>query len=310
MQTSQEGNAQAPTPPVDARVGMVGLGIMGSRFADRVLDAGLPLAVFDLDANAMKTVEARGATVCDSPRSVGAVSDTVVCSLPTPDAFVEVALGEDGLVRGMLSGGVVIDMGTDGPEPVRRVGAALADRGVHLVDAPVGGGPRAAESGEVVVLMGGDEAVCHSVDWLLSLFGRRRLYCGPLGSGQLVKLANNLASNSYVALLTECFALAAKGGARLEVLADLMPRTDADSGALRNTIIAKALKGDFDPVFKVALACKDLGLAVAAAEELGVSARCGKGALAWFEEAVATGYGERDQGAVMLLQLPELGDER
>lgn len=290
----------------EKRVGFIGLGIMGTPMATQLIDHGVSLGVFDVDVAAVETLAAKGAVPYTSPSELAANSNIVICMLPRPDVFLEVALGDDGLIHGMNPGGIVIDMATDGPEPVKTVGAALESKGIHLIDAPVGKGPRAAERGDLMILMGGDEEICQSLKWLLGMMGGKIYYCGPLGTGQVTKLANNLASNSYVAVLAEAYALASRGGARLDVLMDVMTQTDADSAPLRNTIIKKVLNHDFSPVFKVKLARKDVGLAVETAESLGNKVRCARGALEWLTEAVEAGHGELDQGAVLLLANPEL----
>lgn len=292
--------------PDEMRVGFVGLGIMGTPMATKLIDHGVTLGVFDVDAAASESLVAKGADPHTSPNELAANSDIVICMLPHPDVFLEVALGDDGLIHGMEPGGIVIDMATDGPQPVKTVGAALEGQGIHLIDAPVGKGPRAAELGDLMILMGGNEEICRSLEWLLSMMGSKIFYCGPLGAGQVTKLANNLASNSYVAILAEAYALASRGGARLDALMDVMTQTDADSAPLRNTVIKKALNHDFSPVFKVKLARKDVGLAVETAESLGSRAPCARGALDWLIEAVEAGHGELDQGAVLLLSNPEL----
>ncbi|HET6520957.1 MAG TPA: NAD-binding protein [Geminicoccaceae bacterium] len=139
------------------------------------------------------------------------------------------------------------------------------------------------------------------------MVGSELCYCGPLGAGQAVKVANNLASCANLAVAAEAYALAAKGGADLEVLTRVMPKTAADSWHLRNTVIAKVVqRGDLSPVFKLKLARKDLQLAVAMAERLGLSATCAQGALDWYDRGHEAGSDDLDQSAIMLLTKPEL----
>lgn len=195
---------------------------------------------------------------------------------------------------------------TNGLAAVKAAAAALEPRGVRVMDAPVGKGPWAAETGELTILMGGDAATCEAARPVLSLVGSTLHHCGPLGAGQVMKLANNLASCANIAVLAEAYALAKAGGADPAVLAELMPQTSADSWHARHTLNGKVLKGDFDPMFKLKLAAKDMRLIVEMARDLGMPSSCTEGALDWYEKGEAAGHGELDWGAVMLVTNPEL----
>ena len=293
-------------PDKDKRVGFIGLGAMGAPMARQILKGGVKLMVFDVDSGQVQALVDAGAGAAASPKELGAASDIVVCSLPHPDVLKEVVLGDDGLIQGLAAGSVVIDMSTDGLEAVQAVGEALAGKGIGMVDAPVGKGPWAAEKGDLTILMGGDREVCGGVEWLLSMMGSAIYYCGPLGCGQVVKLANNLASCANMAVVAEAYALAAKGGADLGVLCEVMPQTAADSWQLRQTLNEKVLKGDFSPMFKLKLALKDMKLIVETAENLGAPADCAHAALNWYDRGAAAGHGERDWGAIILASNPEL----
>lgn len=290
----------------EKRVGFIGLGAMGAPMARRILTHGVQLRVCDLDAAAVERLVDAGAGAAANPAELGAASDIVVCSLPHPTVLNEVALGEDGLIHGLKAGGVVIDMSTDSPEVVRTVSEALAQNGVDMIDAPVGKGPWAAEKGDLTILMGGEKEVCRSVEWLLEMMGSALHYCGPLGSGQVVKLANNLASCANMAVVAEAYALAKRGGADLGVLTEVMPQTAADSWQLRHTLIEKVLAGDFSPMFKLKLAAKDMRLIVEMAEALEAPSDCARAALEWYERGAAAGHGELDWGAIILASNPEI----
>ena len=187
------------------------------------------------------------------------------------------------------------------------VGARLAEKGIRMVEGPIGKGPWAAERGELTIMMGGDRETLREVEFLFRLIGNEIYYCGPLGAGQVVKVANNLASCANLAVAAEAYALAAAGGADLEVVTKVMPQTAADSWQLRNAVIDRAHgKGDFAPVFKLKLARKDLQLAAAMLQGLGLPSACAEGALAWYDEGHDAGYDDLDQSAVMLTTNPEL----
>lgn len=288
------------------RLGFVGLGTMGGPMAQQVLGKHGALTVCDVDAQTVEALVDQGAAVAETPRLVAEASDIVVTMLPHPDVFREVALGRTGLVQGFKAGSTLIDMSTNGIEAVTEVAAALGRKGVRFVDAPVGKGPWAAEKGELTILMGGDEATCREVEWVVGMMGSTIYHCGPLGAGQVVKLANNLVACGNMAVLAEAYALAKAGGAKLEVLTEVMPHTSADSWQLRQTLNGKVLKGDFSPMFKLKLALKDMRIIVDMARGLGTPIEVGQGVLDWYEKGDGAGHGEHDWGAIMLVSNPEL----
>jgi 4-hydroxybutyrate dehydrogenase / sulfolactaldehyde 3-reductase len=288
------------------RVGVVGLGAMGRPMALQILHKTGKVTVFDVDQAAVQALTDAGAEPARTPRELAAGSDVVITMLPHPDVFRDAVFGKDGLAEGLQPGAILIDMSTNGIEVIHEAEKALAPKQVRLVDAPVGKGPWAAEKGDLTILMGGDEATCREVEGVLGMVGSKIYHCGPLGSGQVVKLANNLASCANVAVLAEAYALAKAGGAKLDVLCEVMPQTSADSWQLRHTLNDKVLKGDFSPMFKLKLAGKDMRLIVEMAKALGTPYGTATGALEWYEKAESAGHGELDWGAVLLVADPEL----
>jgi 3-hydroxyisobutyrate dehydrogenase-like beta-hydroxyacid dehydrogenase len=274
--------------------------------AQQILRKHGAVTVLDVDPAAMQRVAAAGAVPASTPKALGEASDFVIAMLPHPDVLRDAVLGRDGLAEGMQRGGTLIDMATDGIAVVKQLEQALRPRGIRVMDAPVGKGPWAAEKGDLTILMGGDEAVCREAEWLLGMVGSTLYYCGPLGAGQVVKLANNLASCANMAVLAEAYALARAGGARLDVLAEVMPQTSADSWQLRHTLNGKIRKGDFSPMFKLKLARKDMQLIVEMARSLGTPVKVAQGALDWYEQGESAGHGELDWGAILLVSNPEL----
>lgn len=292
------------------RVGFIGLGLMGRGMASNIARKHGQLSVYDVDQAAVDALTALGATPKASPREVGAASDVVLLSLPHPDVSRDVALGPEGLVHGMAPGGIVVDLSTDGIEMVRELEDGLRAKGIRLVDCPLGKGPTAAAAGDLTLLSAGDRSACASIEWVLSMIGSRIYYCGPLGAGQAVKLANNLLSCGYGALIAEAYAMAKAAGADLDIFSEVLPQTAADSWPLRNVFVAKAFKGDFSPYFRLAAALKDYRLIVAMARSLGTPARAAEAVLDYYERAAAAGHGDRDFGALALVTNPELGGAR
>ena len=231
-------------------IGFVGLGTMGRPMAQRLLDARVNLRVYDVAPAATAHFTRQGVVAAATPRELGAWADVLILMLPSPDILRESLLGTDGAIHGLRAGSIVIDMSTSGPGIVKTCAAALAARGVEMVDAPVGKGPPAAAKGELTLLMGGKREVCAKVEPILRHLGNELHYCGPCGSGQVVKLVNNMVSCANAAVLAEACTLAHASGVDLNVLAGIMAGTAADSHQLRHTLMTKALKHDFAPAFK------------------------------------------------------------
>jgi 3-hydroxyisobutyrate dehydrogenase-like beta-hydroxyacid dehydrogenase len=244
-----------------------------------------------------------------SPRALGEVCDVVLLSLPDPSISRKVILGPEGLIHGLAAGATVVGMSTDGIEAVREIHAALAARQIRFVDCPVGKGPTAAAAGELALFVSGDRDTCESLRWLLSMIGSKIDYCGPIGAGQAIKLANNLLSCGYGALISEAYAMAKKAGADLDIFCEALPQTAANSWPLQNVFVAKAFKGDFTPYFRLSAAHKDYKLVVAMADALGTPSSAARAVLAYYTAAAAAGHGERDFGALALVNNPELLDE-
>ena len=293
----------------DNRVGFIGLGLMGRGMAMNILTKHGRLNVSDVDARALEPLVSAGAVEWPSPRALGEVCDVVLLSLPDPSISRQVILGPEGLVHGLAAGATVVGMSTDGIEAVREFQAALAARHIRFVDCPVGKGPTAAAAGELALFVSGDRDTCESLRWLLSMVGSKIDYCGPIGAGQAIKLANNLLSCGYGALISEAYAMAKKAGADLDIFCEALPQTAANSWPLQNVFVAKAFKGDFTPYFRLSAAHKDYKLVVAMADALGTPSTAARAVLAYYTAAAAAGHGELDFGALALVNNPELLDE-
>ena len=294
----------AMTPP--ARIGFIGLGLMGGGMAMNILKKHGQLNVCDLDERALAPLLEAGAVRMDSPRALGAASDIVLTSLPDPAISKRVVLGAEGLIEGLAAGSTVIGMSTDGIETVREIQAALAARQIRFVDCPVGKGPTAAVAGELQLFAAGDRETCDSLRWLLSMIGSKIDYCGPIGAGQAIKLANNLLSCGYGALISEAYAMAKKAGADLNIFCEALPQTAANSWPLQNVFVAKAFKGDFTPYFRLSAAHKDYKLVIAMADALGTPSHAARAVLDYYTAAANAGHGDRDFGAIALVNNPEL----
>ena len=281
-----------PFPPV----GFLGLGAMGALMAHHLEDKGVPVVAFDVDPAKRAAFE----TPAASPAEVAERCAWIVCMLPHPDVVRDVLLGGQGVAPHARAGTMVIDMSTTGPEADVACAEALAARGIDLIDAPVGKGTWAAGKGELIILAGGTSAQIEKARWLLELLGSEVLHCGPLGSGQVVKLANNIATCANLAAALEAYQLVERSGANVAALLNVMRQTAADSWQLNNTV-ARALQEDYSLGFKGSLTLKDLQLALAVAQATGADVPTTAGTIHWYERSVAVGDGDLDLGAIFKL---------
>ncbi len=289
------------------KVGFIGLGVMGGPMAANVLKGGHELTVFDLNPAAVATLVKAGAKSASSPKALGAASDIVVTMLPLPAHVEQVILGPGGVAEGMKRGGLVIDMSTIDPQTSKRVGRGLKERGIAMVDSPVGKTSEHAVTGTLTLMLGGDPADLARAKPVLDCMGNQSYYCGAQGAGHAMKMTNNLLATTIMCANTEALAIGVKEGLTLELMVEVMKTTMAWNQQLAVAMPKKAFVGDDSPGFMVKLAAKDVRLACDAAKALGFQAVVGEGALATLDRAAAMGYAERDTAALMKIREQELG---
>jgi 3-hydroxyisobutyrate dehydrogenase-like beta-hydroxyacid dehydrogenase len=290
------------------KVGFIGLGIMGKSMAANLQKAGHELVVHDLKRDAAAPHVQAGAVWADTPRKVAESTEIVFTSLPGPADMESVALGEQGLLSGLQKGKAYFDLTTNSPTVVRKVHAVFADKGVHLLDAPVSGGPHGAKTGKLAIWVGGDEAVFKRCKPVLDGFSDQAVYVGPIGAGSVTKLVHNMAGYAIQTALAEVFTMGVKAG--VEPLA-LWQAVRQGAGGRQRTfdrVPHQFFRGKYDPPnFALRLAHKDVTLATALARELNVPMRVANLALADLTEALNRGWGERDSRIPMTLQEERAG---
>lgn len=285
------------------KVGFIGLGIMGASMASNLMKAGYELVVHDIKRDAAAPHLKAGAVWADTPRQVAEATEVVLTSLPGPPEMESVALGENGLLSGMAKGKVYFDLTTNSPAVVRRVHAVFAKKGVHLLDAPVSGGPSGARTRKLALWVGGDEAVFLKYKAVLDAVGDQPVHVGPIGAGSVTKLVHNCAGYAIQTALAEVFTLGVKAG--VEPLA-LWQAVRQGAGGRQRTfdrLPHQFFRGKYDPPnFALRLAHKDVTLATELGREQGVPMRVANLALADLTEALNRGWGERDSRVAMSLQ--------
>jgi 3-hydroxyisobutyrate dehydrogenase len=291
------------------RVGFIGLGNMGGPLAGFVLKAGFSLVVHDLRREAAATLLEGGAVWADSPKDVAAQCEVICICVPGPPEMQAVTLGNRGIVAGVRRESVVIDHTTNAPGIVREVGAALAARGAHLLDAPLDGGREGALEGQLTLFVGGDEAVLRRVKPVLDTFSRSVVWVGELGTGSVTKLVHNALAMSIDLLLAECLTLGAKAGVAVPRLVEAFREGCIVSQNMTFTkrMPATLFRGDFAARFALALAYKDFRLAGDLAAQHGVPTRLLDLCQMELLEAMNRGWGGEDRIKASTLQEERAG---
>jgi 3-hydroxyisobutyrate dehydrogenase-like beta-hydroxyacid dehydrogenase len=289
-------------------VGFVGIGIMGSRMAGNLQKAGFKLVVHDLHRQAASHLLNANADWADSPRELAGRADVIFSSLPEPSDVEAVALGSDGLIAGIRPGTAYFDLSTNSPSVVKKLHAAFAEKGSHMLDAPVSGGPAGALSGKLAIWVGGEENIFNRHKAVLDAIGDKAAYIGPIGTATVAKLVHNMSGYAIVCALAETFTLGVKAGIDPLVLWRAVRQGAAGRRMTFDALIDQFLPGEYDPpAFALKLAHKDVSLANALGRELGMPMRLCNLALAEMTEALARGWGGRDSRVVMLLQQERAG---
>jgi 3-hydroxyisobutyrate dehydrogenase-like beta-hydroxyacid dehydrogenase len=257
-----------------AKIGLIGLGLMGRPMGMNLLKAGHALTVWNRSASRADELVAAGASLAKSPKEAAAAADVLVTIVSDPPALEGVLWGTDGkdngALAGLKSGSIYIDSSTVSPALARRIAAACGERGVRFLDAPVTGGDWGAKKGELIFMIGGDAETLKAVEPILGVMGKRWFHLGPNGAGQTIKLAMNLILALQVDALAEALALVTGAGLKGENLVEVLQSSMARSGVL-DVKAPNLLKGEYVPSFPLRLMHKDLGLALDLGNQLGVA---------------------------------------
>jgi 3-hydroxyisobutyrate dehydrogenase len=290
------------------KVGFIGLGTMGSSMALNTLKGGYELVVHDVRRDAAGRHLEAGATWADTPRQVAEVSEVVLSSLPGPPEVEAVALGEQGLLQGLSAGKVYFDLSTNSPTLIRRIHTVFAERGAHVLDAPVSGGPHGARTGKLAIWVGGDKSIFERYKHVLDAIGDKAYYVGPIGAGAVAKLVHNCSGYILQTALAETFTMGIKAGVDPLVLWEAVRFGALGRRGTFDGLPQHFLPGRFDPPdFALRLAHKDVTLAVEVGREFKVPMRLANLTLEEMTEALNRGWGQRDSRSAMLLQEERAG---
>ena len=281
------------------KIGFIGLGAMGQPMAANLARKGFDLTVFDISQAKVPPLKELGATVAGSVAEVAETTDIAVTMVPDGPDVEAVVLGPGGLAEAGRPGQLVMDMSTVSPASTDRMAAALAERGIGFVEAPVGRLVTHAIAGESLFMVGGSDEDVARVRPLLDAMGTTVLHCGPAGAGIRTKLVNNYLIMGINQMNAEALALAQCLDLDLKTTLDVLYGTTAVNGQLQVNWPNKVLKDDTSPGFRIALAHKDVSLAVEAAREAGLPVFAGTTVREALATAMAQGYADQDFSAIL-----------
>lgn len=279
-------------------IAFLGLGIMGSGMARRLLVNGYPLTVYNRNPERTRSFGAEGARVASSPREAASGADVIISMVADDTASRALWFGEEGALAGALPGTVCVECSTVTVGWALELAAAAKSGRCEFLDAPVTGSKTHAAAGELSFLVGGDAAVLEKVRPALAVMGKTILPLGPVGSGALVKLINNFVCGAQVAALAEATALIERSGLdrakALEVLTGGAP-----GSPLVKTVSARMTAPDYTPNFLLRLMAKDLGYVLAEGRKHSLELATAATALGLFQSGIAAGDGDRDFSAIV-----------
>ena len=285
-----------------AKLGFVGLGIMGAPMARALLRAGHETAVWSHTAGKAQQLAKEGAIACDSPADVARRSECVFLCVGDTTMSREVILGANGLAAGASGPLTIVDCSTISPSASREIGAELAKRNIAFLDAPCSGSRAGAEGATLTFMIGGDPAVFERVRPFLEAMGKQLYYCGAAGMGLQAKLSQNMLLGGLLQAFNESFVLAAKAGVSPELLLEIVNNSAARSGMVSAKAPAVFAR-NFEPNFSAKWLEKDMGLMLESAAEQGVPAPVTALSRELLRGAIAAGYGEDDFcGSIRVLE--------
>jgi len=266
--------------------------------AENLIEAGYDLVAYNRTRE--KAEELEGATVAQSPKEVAENSDIVITMLPDSPQVEEVLAGEDGVFEGIGEGGLIVDMSTISPVVTEELAEEAKERDASMLDAPVSGGDVGAIEGTLAIMVGGSEEDFERALPLFEVMGAAVTHVGPTGAGQVVKAANQIVVALTIEAVSEALVLGSKGGVAPEKVLDVL-----GGGLAGNKVMEakreKLLEHSFDPGFRIELHHKDLGIALAAGREYGVTLPVTAVVDQMLETLKMKGRGDRDHSALLTL---------
>jgi 3-hydroxyisobutyrate dehydrogenase len=279
-------------------VALLGLGLMGSGMARRLLGAGYPLSVYNRTSSKARPLVADGARLATSPRDAADNADVVIAMLADDAASRALWLGEDGALAGVRSGAIIVESSTVSPAWIAELAAAAQRNGVDVLDAPVTGSKSHAAAGELTFLVGGSDTALERTRPVLAVMSKSIVHVGPTGSGAILKLINNFMCGVQAASLAEALVWIERSGLNRDVAVQVLSN-GAPGSPLVKTVSARMMARDYTPNFHLSLMRKDLAYASEEASRNGVRLSSAQTALEAFTRAMDAGHGLADFSSVI-----------
>ena len=251
------------------KIGFIGLGSLGEGLCNSLVKAGYPVTVNDLNKDLANRLLAGGATWADDVASACRNADVVITVLPSPAVSRKVVEGPGGVFENLKAGGIWIEMSTTDMEDLLRLSEVAKSKGISVLECPVTGGVHLANSGEITVLVGGEEPTFKRVEGILSTIGGEIIYMGKMGNASVVKVVTNMLAFIHLIAAGEAMMLPAKYGVDPDATYRAI-RASSGNSFVHETESKLVLSGSYNVKFTMDLACKDLGLVNGIAEKLGV----------------------------------------
>ncbi|MFF0902932.1 UNVERIFIED_CONTAM: NAD(P)-dependent oxidoreductase [Kocuria sp. CPCC 205316] len=274
-------------------IGFIGLGNMGFPMAGRLAEAGHTLIVQDLSTEAVEKFLTTHPTAAAAQEAGWQAADVIITMLPT-SAIVEAVLLKGRVVAGASLNTLFIDMSSAEPTRSQQLGAVLEEKGMRYVDAPVSGGVRGAVNGQLAIMAGGATADVHEAKRLFEVMGKSITHVGAPGSGHAAKALNNLVSAASVAVTVEALHIGERFGIDPQTLTEVLNASSGRSNTSENKVAQFMLSGSYGSGFPIGLMTKDVNIALALAEELGVEAELSHHCADLWRKAVEEGFGSED----------------
>ena len=261
---------------------------MGASMAGHLLDAGHPLFVYNRTRRKTDGLVKRGATLCESPGAAAARADMAITIVGYPKDVEQVYLGEDGILANLKKGGVAMDMTTSSPLLAEKIATKGKSAGIEILDAPVSGGDLGARSATLSIMVGGSEAAFALAQPIFKAMGSNIVYQGKAGAGQSAKICNQIAIAGGMVAIAESLSYARSSGLDPKCVLQSISAGAAGSWSMSN-LAPRALEGDFAPGFFIRHFIKDVGIALEAAEKIGLELPAVAHAKKLYEELAAAG---------------------
>lgn len=280
------------------KVGFVGLGLMGAPMAQNVLKNGFDLVVYNRTPKKTLPFKKSGAKVASSLQELGESCDLVITMVTGPEDVKEVIFGKEGIVKDPKKGLIIVDMSTIGPEAAKKIAQKLKSNDIGFIDAPVTGSVAKAHTGELTIFASGDKQVFRKIKPVLKTMGKDIFYMGRIGSGQAIKLVNNLLVGISLAALSEAMLLAQIQGLTRKDVMDTLSDVPAVSPFMKLKIL-NMVKGSYKTAFSIFNMSKDLGLALKEVNKVNKKLPLLETTDKLYQKAKKKGWGDLDNSAVI-----------